>query len=271
MRKVLASAATLALVFASAEAHASYHLMKIVEVCAGTSTAPNAHYVMLQMYGGGQNFTQGHSITVFNAANAVEGTVNLTNVANGADNATILIGNGQVQAAFGVTPDFTTLPNLTAAGGKICFDGVDCFAWGTYPTLPASAASADSTGTPFAALGTQAAQRKIVGGTEATALDDMDDTGDSAADFQAGTPQPKANGITDGGSSGSSGSSGVGTTPTDGGGKLVDSGTSSGDNTGSSGGEGDGGCNVSPDAGAASAPLLALVVLGIVSRLRRRA
>ena len=103
------------------------------------------------------------------------------------------IGTAEVENAFGAKPDFIipTASKLTAAGGKVCFDTVDCFAWGNY--TGGGGAGADAVGTPFAALGTKAARRKITGGSNATALDDGDDTGDSANDFEEATPAPKAN------------------------------------------------------------------------------
>jgi hypothetical protein len=37
-------------------AHASFHLMKVVEVFPGTAASPSAQYVVIQMYASGENF-----------------------------------------------------------------------------------------------------------------------------------------------------------------------------------------------------------------------
>ena len=55
----------------AAPASASFHLMKVVEIFPGTAAAPNAQYVVLQMYSAGQNFVGGHAVTVFNSASMV--------------------------------------------------------------------------------------------------------------------------------------------------------------------------------------------------------
>ena len=57
---------TLALLGVALPASATFHLMKVVEVFPGTAAAPNAQYVVIQMYATGQNFVAGHAITVFN-------------------------------------------------------------------------------------------------------------------------------------------------------------------------------------------------------------
>ena len=61
---------TLALLGVALPASATFHLIKIVEVFPGTAVAPNAQYVVIQMYAGGQQFVAGHVITVFDRTGA---------------------------------------------------------------------------------------------------------------------------------------------------------------------------------------------------------
>src|SRR4051794_34305572 len=116
MRKALSSLAGAAVMLFAARASASYHLNKIVQVFAGSPSAPNASYVLIQAYAQDQNFLAGHAIKIFDAAGAEIGNVDLANVANGADQAYVLIGTSSVNAAFGVAPDFTLPASLSQTG-----------------------------------------------------------------------------------------------------------------------------------------------------------
>src|SRR5690242_589132 len=86
-----------ALALLPAPAGASYHLMKISEVFPGTPAAPDKAFVELRMVSEGQNFVNGHAITVYNAAGTLVNTTNMNaNVANGENNRTILLGDVDV-------------------------------------------------------------------------------------------------------------------------------------------------------------------------------
>jgi hypothetical protein len=277
-------------VFVTTQASAAYHIMKVVEVYAGSAAAPNASYVQLQMYAAGQNVVMNHAITVYDPANTPVAGSSVTfdkNVANGADQATILIGTAAVQGAFGVTPDFVLPANLLQAGGKVCFDAIpeDCFAWGTFN-------SATGVGTPFAALTTgMAAKRKITGGASALLLEAADDTDNCATDFEAAAPAPKNNagvvGSPDGGTSSvdsgvsSSGGTDSGTSGKDSGVSTKpnpDAATGSSSGTTSSGGAApaaeDDGCNASgtspADVSLAGLGLTLAATMTVLSRLRRK-
>lgn len=126
-----------------APAVATFHLMKIVEVFAGTTSDPMAQYVMLQMYFPGQNLVGGHTITVYDTNGTALGTFTFGgDVANGANLATILIATADAETVFGVHADLTMDPIIPAAGGAVCYDtspAVDCVAWGSFSapsTLP---------------------------------------------------------------------------------------------------------------------------------------
>ena len=104
-------------------ASATFHLMKIREIFPGTTAAPGAQYVMLQMYFAGQNLVSGHFIRVFDAGGATVATFTFAaNVANGADQATILIATTDAQTLFGITADLLMTPVLPVTGGAVCFD-----------------------------------------------------------------------------------------------------------------------------------------------------
>lgn len=66
MRRAFALFAGAVVMMVSAKASAAFHIMKVVQVYAATSGS----YVELQMYTAGQNFVNGHTITVYDAAGA---------------------------------------------------------------------------------------------------------------------------------------------------------------------------------------------------------
>ena len=172
---------------------AAFHLMMVVEVFPGYTSSPSAQYVELQMYSSFQNFVSGRSVQVFDAAGGLLGTFTFSgNVANGANQASILIATAEAEALFGVTADLVMTPLIAPAGGKVCFTGAippDCMAWGGYSGSPVGI------GNPFSPAGLtldEAAQRRLDRGIPGV-LDVSDDTDDSATDFIAGAPAPRNN------------------------------------------------------------------------------
>jgi len=194
----------------SAKASANYHAIKVVEVFAGSAAAPNAHYIQLQMYAAGQNFVSGHVVRVYDSAGAeIPGSLFTfsANVANGSNQANILIGTAEVTTAFGIAPDFTLPAKLSQAGGAVCFDAtalglIDCFSWGNF--VPGAAA--DGAVVPFNALTADKAARRKISSGDPTLLEAADDSNNVFDDFAAVDPAPKNNlgSVPDGG-----------TTPTD--------------------------------------------------------
>jgi cysteine-rich repeat protein len=168
-------------------AHAAFHLMKVVEVFPGTAASPTAQYVVLQMYAQNQHMVSGHSVRVYNAQGTVVGTFMFPgNMANGANQAKIFVGTSAAATLAGFTTDLTMTAVIAPAGGKVCFDTIDCVSWGTYTGI--------DVGTPFAQgtgllLG-QAARRDL--GADGI-LQAADDTDDSAADFAFARPAPRKN------------------------------------------------------------------------------
>lgn len=178
-------------------AAASFHLMKVSEVYAGTGMTPD-DYVELRMYEPGQNSVTGHKISVYDATGAPSYTFTFpANAASGQSQRTILLGAGPL--ANGVDPDFTDpalAPALTKSAGAACFDAipVDCVAWGAFT---GAALLPGAVGNPVAPSGIangSSISRNTAAGCP-TELEAGDDTDDSAADFEVTTersPRPNS-------------------------------------------------------------------------------
>ena len=191
---VLKTAAAVVLLSLLGPAQATFHLMKIVEVFAGTPASPQAQYVVLQMYAPGQNLVGGHTVKFFNTAGALVATFTFPDsVPNGANQAKILVATPQAAAFFGITPDLSMTAAMLSSGGKVCFsDTIDCVAWGAYTGGSAGV------GTPFNVAGGllagRAAVRRLDIAGSTTVLDGADDTNNCAVDFVPGLPAPRNNG-----------------------------------------------------------------------------
>jgi hypothetical protein len=142
-----------------------------------------------------------HALRGYAANGATQFTTTLGPVSNGEDQRTVLIGDTAVAGA-----DFVegSLNNLTASGGAVCFmvdpafnTAVDCVSWGNFTPVGFPAAPGGSIGNPESPAGIPAGNsivRSIAGGACATALEEADDTGDSANDFApSATPSPTSN------------------------------------------------------------------------------
>ena len=199
-RRLLGAAGLAAAVLVpAAPAAANHHFMRATEVLGAVEGAPNVQYVELQMYAAGQNIVSNASLAFQDPTGTADGTVVFpNNVANGADNANILIATAEAATFFGVTPDFVMSPVMALPGGKVefvakpmTFGIIDAFSWGNF------SGSSTGSGTPFAVgsglpLGLSA-NRLIAGGTVAGQLDAGDDTGQSEADFDPGSATPRNN------------------------------------------------------------------------------
>lgn len=182
---------------ATSAAWADFHQIKVEQVFPGTQGAPNAQYVQLRAYSTGQTNLTNHSVTVHDANGAVVtngSAMFTTTVGNGANQATILIATAEAATLFNVTADLTMMPVFPLAGGKVCFDTVDCVSWGSY--------TGTDVGTPaYQALGLrrgQALVRRFDVFGDPVVLSSGDDTNNSANDFRYGAPAPRTNGGTDG-------------------------------------------------------------------------
>jgi len=190
-------AAAIALLAAAPAAQATFHLIKVREVYAGTE---DDSYVELQMYAAGQSLLTNHSLTLYGASGALSHTSTFTAGLTKSENQrTVLIGDSGVQAKFGVAPDLVD-PNLAvpAAGGAACWNAggipADCVAWGNFSGTgalqTATGTSAGSPASPGGIAAGKAIRRSIAPGCP-TLLEESDDSNVSSADFSEVTPAPR--------------------------------------------------------------------------------
>jgi hypothetical protein len=187
----------------ASSASATYHDNRIREVHDGGGITPD--YVMLQAYSSGQNFVSGRQVVTYDGAGNPFSRVALSNVSNGANQATILVGAPGLSGADATDASF----NVINTGGAVCFaegtlistppTALDCVAYdgaGGNPTTAPSVPPASPAGTllalPGADLNGQSIVRTIARGC-GSALDTADDTNNSAADFAIGTPIARNN------------------------------------------------------------------------------
>ncbi len=191
---IVALASLLALVWPAA-APATFHEMSIREVYAGSS---ESQYVELQMWAAGQNLVGGHVLKTYSAAGAVTSTNTFaSDVPNGANQSTILLATPGAEAEFGVTADTgLAAGGLEAGGGAVCWETLDCVAWGSFAGFVGNAPS--PTGSPAAAIPAGMALRRTISPGCATLLEPTDDRDNSAADFSAVFPAPRPNSVAPG-------------------------------------------------------------------------
>ena len=183
----------------SSPASASFHLMMIREVSAGSGGGSAGDFIELQMYAPGQHLVAGKQVKVYQGAVEMATATFAGNVGNGANQATILVA----PAGSGLGADASLSSEVPASQGKACFvdpgtpdpypsppQFIDCVAWG-------SQMSDADTGTPAPAIPPgQSIERTIARGC-ATALDPADDTNNSAGDFATQpSPNPEPNSAT---------------------------------------------------------------------------
>jgi hypothetical protein len=180
-------------------AQATFHLIKVREVYPGSA---EDSYVELQMFSAGESLLSGHSMTVYDSSGTlVHKSTFSSSVPNSQNQATVLIGDSDTQAKFGVAPDLVD-PGLAipAAGGAACWNAgglpADCVAWGSFSGGVALQAAAGTTvGSPASPSGITAGKaiRRTIAPLCPTLLEDGDDSDDSATDFSEAAPAPRDN------------------------------------------------------------------------------
>lgn len=193
MRKLRTPVAALIALIAlawPASSLATFHEMSIREVYAGT---PESQYVELQMWAAGQNLVGGHTLKTSSAAGAVTSTNTFAgDVANDANQSTILLATPEAETEFGVKGDTALATGkLDPAGGAVCWETLDCVAWGSFAGFAGGAPS--PVGPPAAAIPAGMALRRTIVPGCATLLEESDDHDNSAADFSAVFPAPRPN------------------------------------------------------------------------------
>jgi hypothetical protein len=194
--RLLAVAAISAGVLAAvaAPASATFHLISIREAYPGSAASPDAEYVELQMYAAGQNLVGGHTLSFFAANGAPSGAATFgADVPNGANQSTVVAATPAAEAQFGVAAD-GGMPagSLDPAGGAVCWEAIDCVAWGSF-----GGSTPSPVGSPVDPLGIpdgMALRRTIAPGCP-TLLEASDDSGDSGADFADAFPAPRPNAV----------------------------------------------------------------------------
>jgi hypothetical protein len=173
-------------------ASATFHEMSIREIYPGSAAEPNAKYIELQMWNSDQNHVGGHVLHTYSSTGAQTDTLLPSDVPNGANQSTILIGTPQVTTTFGVNVDAELSPStlLEASGGAVCWESLDCVSWGSFSHSLLSPA-----GTPAPAIPDGMALRRTIAPGCATLLEPTDDRNNSAQDFSAVFPSPRPNSV----------------------------------------------------------------------------
>ncbi len=190
-----AALAPAALALWAPSALATFHLMQVREVYPGSAANPNSEYVELQMWAAGQNHVAGHVLRTYGAGGAVTGSDTFpADLPQGANQSTMVLATPEAEAEFGFTGDTALSPSglLDPAGGAVCWEVIDCVAWGNFHgSLPSPAGSP---ATPAGIPDGMALRRTITAGCP-TLLDPQDDDDNSAADFAPVFPDPRPNSV----------------------------------------------------------------------------
>jgi hypothetical protein len=178
-------------------AFATFHETFIREVYAGSDALPESDYVELQMWAPGQNFVGGHTISVYGPTGAEVASATFpTEVANGADQATIVAATPEAESQFNIRADvglqLKPSAKIERAGGAACWESLDCVSWGSF-----SATALSPTGSPAAPGGIPSgmALRRSIARSCPTLLEASDDRDNSAADFEPVFPNPRPNSV----------------------------------------------------------------------------
>jgi hypothetical protein len=190
--------------WAAPGAQATFHEMSIREVYPG---GPNdGSYVELQMWSSGQNFVKGRHLVAYDEkGNVIDNFAFASNVANGANQSTILVADTSYPLVFDERPAPDASDeglNLSPAGGAVCWiegSPPDCVAWGAFTGPLPTHVPALKVGNPASPGGVQAgmALRRSIAKGCPTLLDPptTEDSDDSATDFAEAEPNPRDNAV----------------------------------------------------------------------------
>jgi hypothetical protein len=91
------------------DASAAFHIMRVYNVMGGANGSTSIQFVELRMADPGQNFVSTHDICFFDASGAPYARFTFSsNVASGADEASVLVGTSEFDSAWAAgSPDFT--------------------------------------------------------------------------------------------------------------------------------------------------------------------
>lgn len=191
-RPAILALCLLGLAISAPPAAATFHLVQIREVYPGSLASPGAEYVELQAWAEDQNHVAGHLIRTYDAAGTETGTSSFpTDLARGANQVTMVLATPEAEVELGFAADAALPPaRIDPSGGAVCWETLDCVAWGSFSgSLPSPA------GAPAAPAGIpdgMALRRSIAAGC-GTLLEPVDDRDNSAADFSPVFPAPRPN------------------------------------------------------------------------------
>ena len=194
--------ACFALLLAAPPANATFHEISIREVYPGGSN--NASYVELQMWAASQRFVGEHHLVAYDSGgNVIDDFKFAADVANGVNQATILVADTNYFPTFDEKPvpdESDEKLNLSPTGGAVCWiEGTppDCVAWGNFTGPLPTHVPALKVGNPASPSGVTAgkALRRSIAKGCSTLLDPppTDDSDDSATDFSEQEPNPRNN------------------------------------------------------------------------------
>ena len=195
-RLTMAAVSALAvLATAAPTASATFHEVKLREVYPGSAASPAAKYVELQAWSSGQNHVGGHFVRTYDATGSAVATSPFpADVPQGANQMTMVLATPEAEAAFGIVADAPLSPSgqLSPAGGAVCWETIDCVAWGAFSgSLPSPAGGPAAPG----GIPDGMALRRSIDANCATALDPTDDHDNSLTDFAAVFPTPRPNSV----------------------------------------------------------------------------
>lgn len=176
-------------------ASATFHLVSIREVYPGSAAKPGSEYVELQMWAGGQDHVAGHQVTLYDATGSpVANSAFPADVANGANQSTMVLASPEAEADFGFSADAALAgpDKVDPLGGAVCWESIDCVAWGSFGGFLANPVGFPAT--PSGIPDGMALRRTIVPGCP-TLLEAADDRDDSASDFSPAFPAPRPNSV----------------------------------------------------------------------------
>ncbi|HET6997267.1 MAG TPA: hypothetical protein VFI03_01630 [Solirubrobacterales bacterium] len=179
------------------QASATFHLVSVREVFPGTAAQPGAEYVELQMWASNQHLVAGHLVRTYDSAGKLTGTDAFpADVARSANQSTLVLATTEAEAAFGFVADGAMAPAVTPtgrldpSGGAVCWEEIDCVAWGAF-----SGALPSPVGAPAAAIPDGQALRRTIAPGCPTLLESSDDRDNSALDFAPVFPAPRPNSV----------------------------------------------------------------------------
>ena len=172
---------------------ATFHFARIVEIYTGNAAQPGAQYIIIMPYDDFQDLFQDVVVEVYDAAGnpLPDFAVFASNLPDFSTNQkSILVATSEAETIFGVTADQVASGSLPASG-LICFSKFplipDCVSYGNYTGDPNVGGS--PTGAPAASIPSGAVLRRDLG-ADGT-LQALDDTDNSAADFDLAGPIPE--------------------------------------------------------------------------------